>query len=174
MRTVVITLCQLSGRARIVPVRLATPDLGGKLSEGAAGIRRPEYGCPRDEQPGPPPGPRPGRLRVDPAVPLDVDVVADEPPQAPDPVERARDELLAAPPGVHRHAERLVDLDLGVDAQRRRGVDGEAGAAAGLADVLEREVDVRRRLGVDRDRPRPRLSERGDLALRALDHEVHV
>src|SRR3954471_21815618 len=138
MRTVVITLCQLSGRARIVRVRLATPDLGGKLSEGAGGIRRPEYGCPRDEHGGPRLGTRGGGLGVDPAVDLDVDVVADEPAQPPDPVERAGDELLAAPPRVDRHAQRLVDLDLGVDAERRRGVHGEARATAGGAGAPRR------------------------------------
>src|SRR3954470_12533033 len=165
MRTVVITLCQLSGRARIVRVRLATPDLGSKLSERAAGIRRPEYGCPRHEHRGPRLGARPGGLGIDSAVDLDVDVLADEPAQAADPVERARDELLAAPPRVDRHAQRLVDLDLGVDAERRRGVHGEARATARLADVPEREVDVRRGLGVDGDRAGARLGELRDLAL---------
>src|SRR3954464_5196743 len=97
MRTVVITLCQLSGRARMVRVRLATPDLGGKLSERAAGIRRPEYGCPRHEHRGPRLGARSGGLRVDAAVDLDVDVLADKPAQPADSVERARDELLASP-----------------------------------------------------------------------------
>src|SRR3954454_25414882 len=101
MRTVVITLCQLSGRARMFRVRLATPDLGGKLSERAAGIRRPEYGCPRDEHRGPRLGARAGRLRVDPAVHLDVDVDADEPPHAPDPVDGLQRELVVAPHGVH-------------------------------------------------------------------------
>src|SRR3954469_17235488 len=114
MRTVVITLCQLSGRARIVRVRLATPDLGGKLSEGAAGIRRPEYGCPRDEHRRAGVGARTGRVGVDAAVALDVDVPADEAAQAPDAVQRACDELLAAPPRVDRHAQRLLDVGLGV------------------------------------------------------------
>src|SRR5690349_21332256 len=126
MRTVVITLCQLSGRTRMVRVRLATPDLGGKLSEGAAGIRSPEYGRPRHEHRGTRLRARAGRVRVDAAVDLDVDVLADEPAQAPDAVERARDEPLAAPPRVDRHAQRLIDRDLGVDAKGRRGIHREA------------------------------------------------
>src|SRR2546423_12949437 len=90
MRTVVITHWQLSGRARIGRVRLATPDLGGKLSERAAGIRRPEYGCPRDEQGGARLGARAGGLGVDAAVDLDVDLVADEAAPPPDAGQRAR------------------------------------------------------------------------------------
>ena len=43
-----------------------------------------------------------------------------------------------------------------------------------LADRLQRVVQVRRGLGVDRDAVRPRLGERLDLALGALDHQVHV
>ena len=57
------------------------------------------------------------------------------------------------------------------------GVDGltaSDGAASGGADVLERVVDVGRRLGVDGDGPGPRLGEGGDLALGALDHEMDV
>src|SRR5919199_5205743 len=117
MRTVVITQCQLSGRARIVRVRLATPDLGGKLSVGAAGTRRPEYGGPGHEERCPGLGARAGGLGVDAAVDLDVDLRADEPPQPPDAVQRARDERLPAPPRVDRHAERLVGVGLGVDAE---------------------------------------------------------
>ena len=57
---------------------------------------------------------------------------------------------------------------------RRARADDEPGLAAGLADRRQRVVDVRRRLGVDRDPVGAGLGELGDVALRALDHEVHV
>ncbi len=41
-------------------------------------------------------------------------------------------------------------------------------------DVLQRVVHVRRRLHVDGDVVRAGFGEVGDLALRALDHQVHV
>jgi hypothetical protein len=65
-------------------------------------------------------------------------------------------------------------IHLGEHRGRRARAEGEPGAAAVLADVLQRRVHVGRRLGVDRDVVGTGLGERRDLALGLLDHEVHV
>ena len=63
---------------------------------------------------------------------------------------------------------------LGDRLDRRARVDRQAGEAAGVADLLQRVVDVRRRLELDRDRVGARLDELLDLALGPLDHQVAV
>ena len=81
--------------------------------------------------------------------------------QAARPARRARDVALPAPARIDAHQEAEVD-DLGDRLDRldgRAGVDHDAGGAAELADQLQRVVDVRRRLGVDRDHVRARLGE---------------
>ena len=57
---------------------------------------------------------------------------------------------------------------------RRARADDEPGLAAGVADLRQGVVDVRGRLDVDRDAVRAGLRELGDVALGALDHQVHV
>ena len=53
-------------------------------------------------------------------------------------------------------------------------VDRKAGQAPGVPDLLQREVHVGRRLGLDRDRVGARGGELLDLALRTLDHQMAV
>jgi hypothetical protein len=61
-----------------------------------------------------------------------------------------------------------------VVGDRRARVAGEAGAAVALADLGQHAVQMRRRLGVDRDAVRAGVDELLDLALGPLDHEVAV
>ena len=56
----------------------------------------------------------------------------------------------------------------------RAGVDRDPGQAAELADRGQGAVGVRRRLGMERDAVGAGLGELLDLALGALDHQVHV
>jgi hypothetical protein len=54
------------------------------------------------------------------------------------------------------------------------GVERDAGRRAGLADQVQRVVDVGRRLDVERDVVGAGLEELGNDALGPVDHEVHV
>src|SRR3954464_12548356 len=152
MRTFVLTGC-INHRPYAGPQRYGWlhPGRGGDVAVGLARIRRSEQRAAGHEQRGA--GVRRGARgrRVDAAVDLHVDVVADQAAQARDLVRRRGDEPLAAPARVDRHAQRHVDVDLAVDVQRRRGADGHARRAAQLADLPDDVVDVRRRLGVDGD-----------------------
>src|SRR4051812_20259834 len=175
MRTFVLTGC-INHRPYAGPQRYGWlhPGRGGDVAVGLARVRRPEQRAAGHEQRGA--GVRRGARgrRVDAAVDLHVDVVADEAAQPRDLVRRRGDEPLAAPARVDGHAQRHVDVDLAVDVQRRRGADGHAGRAAQLADLPDDVVDVRRRLGVDGDVGGAGLREVRDVALRALHHQVHV
>ena len=89
---------------------------------------------------------------------------------------RGLDERLTAPTRVHRHAEHEVQQvhDLGDGLDRGGRVDRKAGQTPGVPDLLQREVHVRCRLGLDRDRVGARGGELLDLALRVLDHQMAV
>src|SRR3954451_5238787 len=78
------------------------------------------------------------RLGVDAAVDLHRHVVADHRAHAADLLELAGDERLAAPAGVDGHDQREVEVDLGEVVGWRPRTDDETGAAAGVADRVER------------------------------------
>jgi hypothetical protein len=90
-----------------------------------------------------------------------------------DAVGRALDERLAAPARVDGHAEREVGLDR-ERPDRRARVDRDAGARAGLADRVHREVDVRRGLDVEGDVVGAGLDVLDGAAVRPVDHQVDV
>jgi hypothetical protein len=90
-----------------------------------------------------------------------------------DPLERALDERLAAPAGVDRHAQGEVDRK-GQRLERRPRVERDARRGAGLADAVEREVDVRVASTWKVTWSAPGLDELLDVALGPVDHQVDV
>ena len=173
-------------------VRLAVP--GG--AAGSPSVTRLDLPQTRRSRAPPPPGPplrtprcrrrtgspRPRRsapavAAPDAAVDLDHRVRRrQERAQALDLRGRGVEERLAAPARVDGHAEHEVHVggDGGDGLGRRAGVERQAGAAARVAHGGQRVVHVRRRLHVQRDPVRPGVRERLHVALRALDHQVHV
>ncbi len=91
-------------------------------------------------------------------------------------VEAAGQELLAAEPRVDRHHQHVVELgqDLLERGQRRRGVDGHAGLDPAVLQVGHRPLEVGQRLRVQADPRRPGVDECVEVAVRVLDHQVHV
>ena len=79
-------------------------------------------------------------------------------------------------PGLTGHAQREVDRvsHLRKRANGRGGVDRDTTPRPTVAHETRGVCDVRRCLGVERDRVGARLDELGDVTLRTLDHQMHV
>ena len=86
------------------------------------------------------------------------------------------DEALSAEAGIDAHQQHQVDAgqDLFERGDGRRRVDRHPGRLAQLAHQLRRPEEVRRRLDVHGHGVRARPGELGQVALRPLDHQVHV
>ena len=141
-------------------------------------VRRAEHRGARDERGRAGCGARSCRLGVDAAVDLDRHARAEQPAQA---LELARARPGGTPgrpsPGSRscRAARSMSASELGSGGDRRGRAQREPGAAARRVDRLQRVVHVRGRLGVDGDGVRARLARTSSIvALRALDHQVHV
>ena len=104
------------------------------------------------------------------------DVLAHHIEQARQLLQRVGDERLAAPAWVDRHAQ--GDLDraghLGEQLRRAARVDRHADAGAACVDQAGRVGEVRRRLRVEGDGVRAGADEVRRVALRALDHQMHL
>src|SRR4051794_11224703 len=115
MRTVVVTgtSWRRAGTSMVVlalPRRARARLHGGRdAAQGAGGVIIAEDGRPGHEERRAGARAGPGRVLVDAAVDLEVDVVAEQRAQARQPVDRGLDEGLTAPAGVDCHAQDLVD-----------------------------------------------------------------
>ena len=90
--------------------------------------------------------------------------------------QRRIDEALAAEARVDAHHQQQVDLvDHPLQAvDRRRRVEHQARLAAGVADQLQRAVDVRAGVGVEADPVGAGLGKRLRQRIDRLHHQVHV
>ena len=158
------------GRTRLAEVLQRAVE----LAEGLGRVGRVEDRRARHEQARAGAGAGRGRLRIDAAVDLDRDARPDELPQPRELLQRVLDERLSAPARVDGHAEGDVQrsLELGQHARRGGRVDRHAHPRAQLAHEVDRVGQMRRRLGVDRQRVGAGGDEIAHVALRALDHEV--
>ena len=88
----------------------------------------------------------------------------------------ARNESLAAETGVDRHDEHIVDVggDLEDRADRRRGIQHDSRLGAQRLDGVHRAVQMRQHFHVDRDHRGAGVGERLDVAVRLLNHQVHI
>ena len=90
--------------------------------------------------------------------------------------ENARNKFLTAEARIHAHQKNHVDLiEHVVQAfHRSRGIQYETGLRAGVADQLQRTVNVAARLNVERNPVSTRLRELRYEAVHRLHHQMHV
>ena len=88
----------------------------------------------------------------------------------------ARDVFLTAKAGVDRHEQHQIHIRqyLFHSDQRRGWIQRDAGLQSQFLDLLDRTMQVRTRLDMNRQSVGPSLSKGRDESLRSLDHQVHI
>jgi hypothetical protein len=120
-----------------------------------------------------------GRLEVDAAIDLELTMSVALLQQVPCPLnfrQHAVDEALPTEARVDGHDQQQVDVGEDVFDRRggRRGVEAHSGLFLVLFDQLHGPMQMRRGFLMDDDDVGTRLNERLDVALRLLDHQVHL
>ena len=154
-----------------------TPAAAAISRYAAAGIRGAEQGGAGHEDASRRPARRRRRCSVSmPPSTSSAGPGADQRPQALDLAGLAGMNGWPPQPGLTVMHEREIEVggDLAEHAHGRGRADRHPGGAARLLDRADRVVDVRRGLGVERDVVGARPWRTRDLALGALDHQVHV
>ncbi len=149
------------------------------VAVGVAGVGGAENGAAGNESVGAGAGDLGDVVHLDAAVDFQPDIApaaVDELARLSEFAEGGFDEALAAEAGVDRHQQHHVHLvdDMAQRVQRGGRVKHQPGAAAALADQLQRAVDVRGGFRVEGDVTGAGGGEIGDDAVHRLDHEMHI